>query len=181
MNETNTPTTKTEEVLRGDVLTPEEMERLAKEERRKRSLANLRPLKKASECTPEELERQKEIVVKGGNARNLQLQERKNLKETTLALLTSKVSKEYAKRYIDNETIETFGDTITMQDILTARMFQEVLENGSSKAMEFLRDTSGQKPTTELEINADIVTAADRALLDKFKSNLVKMHQEKIG
>lgn len=91
------------------------------------------------------------------------------------------MSREKALKYVSEDTLSELGDKLTMQDVLTARMIQEVLENGNTKAIEFLRDTSGQKPTTELEINADVVTAADRALLDKFKSNLVEMHNTKTG
>lgn len=169
------------EVLNGEVLTAEEVERLAKEERRKRSLANLRPLKKSSDCTPEELEEQRAIRSKGGLKNRELYKENKTLKEVTLKLLNANISKDTALKYVDEKTLESLGEDITMQEVLTARMIQEVLENGNTKAIEFLRDTSGQKPTTELEINADIVTAADRALLDKFKSNLVEMHNIKTG
>lgn len=178
MNENRT---ENKEVLNGEVLTAEEVEALEKEERKKRRLANLKPFKPYSELTEEEKQRQHELSVKGGQKNRELYNNNKTLKETTLRLLNSSMSRDKALKYVSEDTLNDLGGKLTIQDVLTARMIQEVLENGNTKAIEFLRDTSGQKPTTELDINADVVTAADRALLDKFKSNLVKMHQEKIG
>ena len=154
---------------------------LEKEERKKRRLANLKPFKPFSELTEEEKEKQKQICSNGGKTNRQLYKENKTLKETTLRLLNSTINRETALKYVSEDTLNELGNDITMQDVLTARMIQEVLENGNTKAIEFLRDTSGQKPTTELEINADVVTAADRALLDKFRANLVEMHNIKTG
>ena len=39
--------------------------------------------------------------------------------------------------------------------------------NGSFKCFEAVRDTAGFKPKNEVELNADIMTDADKALIDK--------------
>ena len=57
------------------------------------------------------------------------------------------------------------GDKSVMA-VLTARMVQEA-GKGSYKHYETLRDTAGFKPKDEVDISADIMTDADRALLDK--------------
>lgn len=43
---------------------------------------------------------------------------------------------------------------------------------GSTKAAEFLRDTIGEKPAERQEISADIITAEERALLEKVNARL---------
>lgn len=150
-------------------LTEEEVER--KEQMRQKRLANLRPLKKFEDLTEEEREKQMAIVTKGGKARGEQIKKAKTLKETTLNLLECKLSKEQATLLIGDD-VELLEDAPTVQGVLTIRMLQEVLQNGNTRAMEYLRDTSGQKPTHEIELSADIMTNADRELLEKVSARL---------
>ena len=143
-----------------------------KERRRQNSLNNLRPWRKLDDLTPEEQERQREIARKGGHARNNQIIKQKTMKESAQALLSAKVSTEYAQKVL-GENYDITGIE-TMQDLITARMIRETLENGNTKAAEFIRDTSGNKPVSAaaLDITADIVTAADRALIEKVADRL---------
>lgn len=48
---------------------------------------------------------------------------------------------------------------------------------GSTKAAEFLRDTIGEKPADRQEISADIITAEERALLEKVNARLSRPEQ----
>ena len=50
--------------------------------------------------------------------------------------------------------------------VMIGAMIQGAL-NGSFKCAEFVRDTAGYKPKNEVEISADIMTDADRSLIDK--------------
>ena len=123
-------------------------------------------------CTEEEKKRKHEIAVKGGKARNEQLKQRKTMRESAETLLQTAVSREYAAKVL-GENFDISG-VETMQDLITARMLREILENGNTKAAEFIRDTSGNKPisTAALDITADIVTAADRSLIEKVADRL---------
>ena len=56
--------------------------------------------------------------------------------------------------------------------MIVAKMLREVVENGNAKAFELIRDTSGNKPTADVTITADIVTASDRALIEKVADRL---------
>ena len=64
------------------------------------------------------------------------------------------------------------GDKSVMA-VLTARMVQEA-GKGSYKHYETLRDTAGFKPKDEIGISADIMTDADRELIEKVNRRLEK-------
>ena len=125
-----------------------------------KSLENLKPI---NERTAEE---QREICSKGGKARVEQKRQRKNLKETVLALLESNVSVDLAKKYLGDDAKILENENISMQELLSLRLMTALLEDGNAKAYEVLRDTSGQKPREELQVSAEIMTDADRRLLD---------------
>lgn len=143
-----------------------------KERKRQNRLNNLKPFRSYSELTPEEQEKQREILSKGGKARTEQINRQKSMKESAQALLSVKVSRETAEKWL-GENYDVSGIE-TMQDLITARMIRETLENGNAKAFELIRDTSGNKPISAaaLDIKADIVTAADRALIEKVADRL---------
>ena len=141
-----------------------------KAQKRLNSLNNLKPWKPYNELTPEEIEKQKAIASLGGKARSEQINKRKTMKESAQVLLSVKVSTDYAQK-IMGENYDVSGIE-TMQDLITARMIRETLENGNAKAFELIRDTSGNKPTAEIDLRADIVTAADRALIEKVADRL---------
>lgn len=146
---------------------------LTKEERIARSRQNLIPLKPYKDLTPEERQRQHEIAVKGGKARAQQMINNVTWKEQALKLLATKVTKEQATAMIgeDANLLPTDAD-LTVQGVLTVKVMQEFIANGNVKALEFLRDTSGQKPTNEIEITADIMTDDDRKLLESVSNRL---------
>jgi len=148
---------------------PSNKEKLSGIERRK---ANLKPLKKFSECTPEEIAKQKEIIAKGGQANKERLAQKKTMKECALTLLDTVVSKDKAKKLLNTD--EELPENMTVQDVIMLKAFNEIIENGSVRFAEFIRDTSGQTPkiTSQVDVNADIITASDRALLDKVSHRL---------
>ena len=115
-------------------------------------------------------ERRKEISSLGGKARAKQMVQEKSMRDSAKALLKTVVSKEYATKIL-GDSVDVSGIE-TMQDLLVAKMMAETLENGNAKAFELIRDTSGNKPTAEIDLRADIVTAADRALIDKVADRL---------
>ena len=141
-----------------------------KEIKRQTSNNNLKPFRAYSELTPEEQERQRNISILGGKARSEQLQRHKTMKESAKVLLGQKVSREYAESVLGKNS--DVSEIDTWQDLIVAKMLREVVENGNAKAFELIRDTSGNKPTAEVDIRADIVTASDKALIDKVADRL---------
>lgn len=49
----------------------------------------------------------------------------------------------------------------------------ERAQMGDVKAAQFLRDTVGEKPAESIDLNADITTEADRALMEKLKARMM--------
>ena len=69
----------------------------------------------------------------------------------------------YLKETIDDPDMmidNTYGS------LILAAMVQGA-KNGSFKCAEFVRDTAGYKPKNEIELQADIMTESDKALIDK--------------
>lgn len=144
-----------------------EEEKLRKEEAKKRQLANLKIFKPYSELTEEELKWQKEQTLKGGKARGEQLTKAKNLKEIGNVILDTKVSREVAERLI-GESAELLGDNdLTISAMLMLSAVREGIEQGNIKALEFIRDTTGQKPKDTLDVNTNVISEQDKMLLEK--------------
>ena len=139
---------------------------LTAEEKRKKQLANLKPFRKGEE-------RAKECAILGGIKRGEQIKQRKSLNELANRLLDGHVSRERAVEILGDTANFFSDDELTNGALMLARVFQETMENGTTKNAEFLRDTSGQKPTERIETTVNAMTEADRELLrniaDRFK------------
>ena len=133
---------------------------------------NLRP---ADKLTPEE---RKELSRKGGIARQEQIKQRRTLKEQMLAILEANYSRETAEKFLGPDANNLTEDDLTGQGILSARMWKEACENGSAKAAEFCRDTSGQRPKDLLEVSGNVISDADRALMANLSKRLCKTTDE---
>lgn len=109
-------------------------------------------------------ERDHDIRVKGGQALQAKLKERRTFAETIEIMLRKKASK---------EAIETLGldEDATTQDAVIAAMLKASGE-GDTKAAVFIRDTVGEKPVEKKEIDAQIMTENDRKLLEKVSKRL---------
>ena len=129
--------------------------------------ANLRPLNTLSK------EERSKIASLGGKARVKQKIEQKNLRETALTLLNTPISKDQAKKFIGDDADLIEDKDLTMQSVLTVRAMRALLDDGNIKAYETLRDTSGQKPKEEIQIDGKVImTDADRRLIDNLKRRL---------
>lgn len=136
-------------------------------------IQNLRPLKSYANCENDlERERVKEIATKGGIARVEKQKVKKTLKETALSLLETEISKEQAKKLIGDKADLIPDDNLTVQAVLTVKLAAALIDDGNARAFELLRDTSGQKPRDEISVTSDIMTDADRALLENINARL---------
>jgi hypothetical protein len=80
-------------------------------------------------------------------------------------LLNCRISQEKAREKL-GEYAEYLPEDATLYDMVNLRQIMESLE-GNTKAAEFVRDTTGDKPIERQEITAVIMTDADKALLEK--------------
>lgn len=152
-------------------LTAEEIQR--KEEAKQRRLANLKPFKPYKDLTAEELEHQKELTLKGGIARGEQAKHQKSMKEQALTLLNTRLTREQAERICGQSTELLEDYDLTVQGALLLSAVREVTENGNCRFAEFLRDTSGQAPKQQIEVQADVMTDADRELIANVQKRIV--------
>ena len=101
------------------------------------------------------------------------------MRDITNQVLNARISPERARKLVGSEYIESVensqeSEPLTVLTMLTARMVKSVVEDGNVKAMEYLRDTSGNKPTERKEVAVDIMTDNDRALIDKVSQRLTE-------
>ena len=114
-------------------------------------------------------EKQKEISIKGGLARQKQVKERQTMKETLNVLLNMELSRDKAVEISGDSTI---NGTLSMQEALMIRAINTAKE-GNVKALEFIRDTSGNRLKDEISIDNNVImTNADRKLLENIQKRL---------
>lgn len=142
---------------------------------KEKRLANLKPLVEHDGMTEEELAYIRECRSKGGKARAEQLRKAKSLRELANDLLECKVSKERAKKVLGELAEDIAEEDLTNGALLLGAMLNEALDNRTVKSAEFLRDTSGQKPTTEVSLSGEFMTEADRSLI----ANMAEILQAK--
>lgn len=139
---------------------------------RERSLANLKPLKKWSELSEEEIKHRKEICSMGGKKAQELIAKKKSMKEVTIDLLNRRMSRDTANEILGIESSNLLSDNeLDLQTVLTLRIMQEVAQ-GNVRAMEYIRDTSGNAPKQQVEVQQETLTDADRRLLDNVKKRL---------
>lgn len=162
--------------VKADSLTGKEL--TGKEKR----LANLRPFAKAGEPqTAEEIQRQREISIKGGKARGEQMKKAKSLKELANDLIECRISRERAQNVLGELAEYIPDENLTNGALLIGSMLGEVLENKTTKAAEFIRDTSGQAPKMQIDATVETFSESDRALMDKIAQRLGILTEENDG
>lgn len=95
---------------------------------------------------------------------------RRNAQEIMQLLLNAKITQDKAREKL-GEYADFLPDGATLADLVNLRQIIEAAE-GSTKAAEYVRDTSGDKPVERQEINAEIMSDADRELMQQIKKRL---------
>lgn len=120
-------------------------------------------------------EKRKEICRKGAEAVNKMHGKKRTAREALESILTLKINDEIlAGADIDPAVAERFkkdNPDATVYDLIQAVAAGRAL-GGNLKAYELIRDTYGDKPVEKVSLEADVMTAADRALLEKVSSRL---------
>lgn len=111
-----------------------------------------------------------EIQRAGADACNAKRAQRRSFAESIDAYLRKPARLEDIERY-------NLSQNATMQDAMDAAIVAQAIR-GNSKAYELLRDTVGEKPVDKQEISGNIITEADKALIDKIQKRLDNMHNE---
>lgn len=135
--------------------------------REKSNVTGCKNLVPFSQRTEEE---QKAIQSKAGKASGEARRKKKDMREVAKAILEHAMDESQIEEVLGSSKELLDGDTSVMA-VLTARMVQEA-GKGSYKHYETLRDTAGFKPKDEVGITADIMTDADRSLMDKISRRL---------
>ena len=115
-------------------------------------------------------EEQRAIQIKGGKARAEQMKRRKAAKELLETLLETKMTDDMIDDVLGGSQDLLNGDK-TAYNVMLAKMFQ-VACSGDTKAFIAIRDTVGDKPVDKQEISADIITDADRKMIDNIKKRI---------
>ena len=114
-------------------------------------------------------EQQREIAKMGGKASGEARKKKRDMREVAKAILEHAMNEAQIEEVLGSSKDLLDGDKSVMA-VLTARMVQEA-GKGSYKHYETLRDTAGFKPKDEIGISADIMTDADRELIEKVNRN----------
>jgi hypothetical protein len=106
----------------------------------------------------------KEIVAKAHEKARENREAKKNINELAKAMLEQTLTEDQLSSILGNNTTMLLDNSVA--SAMLGAMIQGAL-NGSFKCFEAVRDTAGFKPKNEVELNADIMTDADKALIDK--------------
>lgn len=110
-------------------------------------------LLKAEDLTSEQL---RERAKKGGIASGKARRDRKAMKDTLAALLSMPLKDGKAA---DVDTIKNLaalkGKNITVQEAIMLAQIQKAMK-GDTRAAEFVRDSSGNKPVDDISINGNV-------------------------
>ena len=116
-------------------------------------------------------EEQYAIRSKAGKARWDKEREKRTLNDIAKELLDASMSDKSIEEVL-GDSKELLGDNKTAGAVMMVKMIQTAMA-GSFKAAEFVRDTAGYKiDKQQIDINADIMTDADRSLIDKLSKRL---------
>lgn len=120
-------------------------------------------------------ERMHEVAVMGGKAVQELHGERRTAKQSLSNVLTLKATDEIiAGADIDpkiTERLKRDNPNATIYDLIQAVAVGKALD-GSIRAMEYVRDTNGDKPIDRVEVTENIMTDRDRELLQSISDRI---------
>jgi hypothetical protein len=112
-------------------------------------------------------EEDKEIHIAGGKALQAAIKQQRTFADVISTMLCQKASKN------DIEDLELKPDADNLDVIIAAAAKQA--SRGNVKAMEFLRDTIGQKPSEKIDANVTALTPEDKEMLQRVQARLDNM------
>lgn len=115
-------------------------------------------------------DKHKELASKGGKHTQEQLHNKRTLNDIAKTMLECALSEAQVNEIL-GDAANLIGEDRSAGAVMIAKMIQTACA-GSFKAAEFVRDTAGYKPQQQVSIEADIMTDADRSLLEKIDKRL---------
>ena len=107
----------------------------------------------------------------GGKKTQENINKQRTLNDIAKAMLNVELRQSSIDEIL-GDSKELIGDDKDAGSVMIAKMIQTAMA-GSFKAAEFVRDTAGYKiDKQQIDINADIMTDADRSLIDKLSKRL---------
>lgn len=105
-----------------------------------------------------------EIIAKANEKKRENIEKKKTFNELAKAMLEQTLSESQIKDILGDKTTMLLDNTVA--STILGAMIQGALD-GSFKCAEFVRDSAGYRPKDMLEVQADIMSDADRSLIDK--------------
>ena len=129
---------------------------------RKKGMTNYNPKSKENLRTQDLSKREdfKELSSKGGKASVKRNKEFRHAKELLTDILSKDLSIEEVTKILGTDT-----QNRNAYNVMLLKMLQ-VANSGNVKAFEALRDTVGDKPTEDINLNANVITDKERELLN---------------
>lgn len=138
---------------------------------KEKRLANLKPINLATRPEDE----RKEIARMGAQASNKVKAEKRTAKQALDKILAIKLTEDIiAGAELPPELAEQLRQNmpnVTMYDLIQL-VAVGLATSGNMRAVEYIRDTYGDMPRKEVSIATDIMTDADRALLETINDRL---------
>lgn len=135
------------------------------------SIANLKPAENLRTMDPE---KRKEIQQKGAAVSNERQAKRRSIRDICETLLALELPNKAAitddeAREMAEKMAEATGKPVTVYDAIACAQAAAAMQ-GNTKAAEYIRDSAGDKPGENVQLNADIMTEGDRKLLAKLQA-----------
>ena len=117
----------------------------------------------------------KEIASKGGRASAQQYNDDQKLQKFSQSILRSKLPEGELKDKLIDAGISP--ENATRGAGMLLKLTDDVIENGNVRAFEAIRDTAGEKPSTDITSGGEPISGIDIAFIDYS----AKDHDEKSG
>lgn len=105
-----------------------------------------------------------QIIEKANESKRRNIEQKKTFNELCKTMLELQAPEKEFDEILGSDKDLLFDRSYG--SLILAAMFKGAKE-GSFKCAEFIRDTAGYKPKNEVELQADIMTEADKSLIDK--------------
>ena len=125
-----------------------------------------------SKYSVEEIEKRRASGRRGGVQNGVNAKKRRTAKDILGDLLEKQLNRESVDEIL-GESAQILGEDKTVYAVMCAKMIQ-IACAGDIKAFIAIRDTVGDKPADEHLISADVMTDADRRMVENLKRRMDK-------
>lgn len=115
-------------------------------------------------------EKQREIASAGGKKSGEVRHKRKTAAQLLADILARELSSDQIDEILGNAA-NLLGEDKSAYNVMNVKALQCAM-SGDTKAMQFVRDTVGDKPVEQQQITTDVMTDADRALIAKVQKRI---------